>query len=75
MGRSWLRLLAFLAFGLNIVMSQDADRVIIELETKTDGDAYNAGMGPGGHIRVAVHTPEVKNVLRLAHFHRMEAQS
>jgi len=58
MGRSWLRLLAFLAFGLNIVMSQDADRVITELETKTDGDAYNAGMGPGGHIKVAVYTPE-----------------
>merc|ERR1719447_1349997 len=54
---SWLRLLAFLAFGLNIVLSQDADRVITELETKTS-TAHNAGMGGGGHIRVAVYTPE-----------------
>ena len=60
---SWLRLLAFLAFSLNIVKSQDADRVITELETKTS-TAHNAGMGGGGHIRVAVYTPEV---------HRMEA--
>ena len=65
MGTSWLRLLAFLAFSLNIVKSQDADRVITELETKTS-TAHNAGMGAGGQIRVAVYTPEV---------HRMEAQS
>merc|ERR1711872_774209 len=45
------------AFGLNIVMSRDADRVITELETKTS-TAHNAGMGGGGHIRVAVYTPE-----------------
>ena len=71
---SWLRLLAFLAFGLNIVMSRDADRVITELETKTS-TAHNAGMGGGGHIRVAVYTPEVNDVLSLAHFRMMEAQS
>ena len=69
MGMSWLRLLSFLAFGLTIVMSQDADRVITELETKTS-TAHNAGMGAGGHIRVAVYTPEVND--DLAHFHRME---
>merc|ERR1719284_2144041 len=56
MGMSWLRLLTFLACGLNIVMSQDADRVITELETKTS-TAHNAGMGGGGHIRVAVDSP------------------
>ena len=44
---------------------------ITELETKTS-TAHNAGMGAGGHIRVAVYTPEVNDVLNLAHFHRME---
>merc|ERR1712004_368571 len=54
---SWLRLLAFLAFGLTIVMSQDADRVITELQTKTS-TAHNSEMGGRSSLRVVVYSPE-----------------